>query len=76
MKTNTPNLRESTGPYSLSVRGASAHFGYSAQTIYDLIYKGELVRGVHYLKLGKKVVIVVEMFIHWMIEKDGSNKEN
>ncbi len=59
-------------PYSLTVNEAAAHFGFAAQTLYDWISRGKLHRGKHYLKIGKKVVIIREAFISWMRGEDGT----
>ena len=59
-------------PYSLSPNQMETYFGFKAKTIYDLMYAGRLHRGYHYLKVGKKVVIVCDKFIEWMEENDGS----
>ena len=58
-------------PYSLTPEEAGKHFGFPRQVIYDLICKGELLRGIHYYKVGRKVLIIREKFIEWMKEKDG-----
>ena len=60
-------------PYSLSVRDAAVHFGFAAQTLYDWISIGKLHRGTHYLKVGKKIVIVRRAFIQFLQQEDGSN---
>jgi excisionase family DNA binding protein len=59
-------------PFSLTVSEAALYFGFATQTLYDWISRGKLQRGDHYLKIGKKVVIVRENFIDWMIKQDGS----
>ena len=61
-------------PYSLTVKGASEHFGLAEGTLYNWIYNGRLRRGVHYLKVGKKPMIIREKFIELMEEEDGSWK--
>jgi excisionase family DNA binding protein len=58
-------------PYSLTVKDAAKYFGLAAQTFYNWINIGKLHRGIHYLKIGKKVVIVREKFIEWMEAQDG-----
>ena len=58
-------------PYSLSINEASRHFGLATGTFYNWINIGKLHRGIHYLKIGKKVVIVREKFIEWMEAQDG-----
>lgn len=58
-------------PYSLTVKEAAGHFGFHRQTLYDMIHQGRLLRGVHYLKIGKKIVIIRSAFIEWMVEQDG-----
>ena len=59
-------------PFSLTVNEAALYFGFAPQTLYDWISRGKLHRGEHYLKIGKKVVIVRESFINWMRKQDGS----
>ena len=59
-------------PYSLSVQGAAAYFGFASHTLYQWIPDGKLLRGKHYLKVGKKVVIIREAFIEFMEAMDGS----
>ena len=72
MKSSTPKAENTAHvPYSLSPKAAATHFGFSPSTIYDLISRGKLCRGLHYLKVGKKVVIIREKFIQWMTEQDG-----
>ena len=65
-------------PYSLSIKDAAMHFGLATQTFYNYISTGKLHRGIHYLKVGKKVVILRDKFIEFMREEDGSQsrKEN
>ena len=62
-------------PYSLSPNQMELYFGFKPKTIYDLIHTGKLHRGYHYLKVGKKVVIICEKFIEWMEEHDGYKSE-
>ena len=59
-------------PYSLSPNQMELYFGFKSKAIYDLIYSGRLHRGYHYLKVGKKVVVICDKFIEWMEENDGS----
>ena len=58
-------------PYSLSINEASRHFGLATKTFYNWITIGKLHRGIHYLKIGKKVVIVRDKFIEWIETQDG-----
>ena len=61
-------------PYTLSIKGAAAYFGFAPQTLYDWISRGKLHRGEHYLKIGeKKVLIVREAFITFLEKEDGTN---
>jgi len=53
-------------PYSLTVKDAAGHFGYTPQALYDMIYSGKLQLNEHYLKIGKRVLIIRKMFIEWM----------
>lgn len=56
------------------MKGAAEHFGYAPQSLYDMISQGRLIRGIHYLKIGeKKVLIIREAFIKWLLEQDGVN---
>jgi len=59
-------------PYSLSVEGASEYFGLAKQTLYKWISIGKLHRGYHYLKVGRKPVIIRDAFIELMRQEDGS----
>ena len=58
-------------PYSLSINEASRHFGLAVQTFYNMINIGKITQGIHYLKIGRKVVIVRDKFIEWMEAQDG-----
>ena len=60
-------------PFSLSVKDAAKHFGFHPKTLYDWISQGRLHRGKHYLKIGKKVLIVRHAFIEFLYKEDGSN---
>lgn len=60
-------------PFSLTVKDAAVHFGFAPQTLYDWISEGRLHRGEHYLKVGRKVVIVREAFIDFLRKEDGYN---
>lgn len=57
-------------PYSLSIKAAADHFGFAKQTLYQWINSGKLLRGTHYLKIGKKVIIIREAFIRWLNSED------
>lgn len=59
-------------PFSVSPNQMESYFGFKPKAIYDLIYTGKLQRGYHYLKIGKKLVIVCDKFIEWMEACDGS----
>ena len=63
-------------PYSLDIAGASAYFGVAKQTLYKWICIGKLHRGHHYLKIGRKPVIIREAFIDFMKREDGSVGQN
>lgn len=67
------SIRQNFEPYSLAVNDAAKYFGFAAQTLYDWISRGKLHRGIHYLKIGKKVVIVREKFVEFMRDEDGSS---
>jgi transposase len=58
-------------PFSLSIKGAENHFGLSAGTLYNWISNGTLSRGRHYLKAGRKVLIIRQAMIEFLREKDG-----
>ena len=62
-------------PYSLNVKSASDHFGFAEQTLYQWVNNGRLVRGIHYLKVGVKVLIIREAFIDFMEKEDGSKSQ-
>jgi len=38
-----------------------------------MVSNGELLRGKHYLKVGRKVLILRQGFIEWLLERDGVN---
>lgn len=61
-------------PYSLRVKAAADHFGIKAQTLYQWINDGRLIRGKHYLKIGKVVCIIREAFIEYMREVDRNGR--
>lgn len=58
-------------PYTMTIKDAAPYFGYSAQSFYDMIYRGELIFGTHFLKAGKKVLIIVKEFKIFLHEKSG-----
>ena len=60
-------------PYTLSVKGAAQYFGIEPKTFYNLINQGKLLRGKHYLKMGRKVLIVRQALIEYLHTGDGSN---
>lgn len=72
VKNNTLDNEHSKAPppYSLSIKGASEHFGFAVQTLYNWINNGRLIRGVHYRKIGNKPMIIREKFIEWMEAED------
>ena len=57
-------------PYSLSVKGAAEYFGFAEHTLYQWISDGRLIRGVHYRKAGRKVLIIREAMIDFIREED------
>jgi excisionase family DNA binding protein len=67
MEVNMQNLE----PYTLTVKGAAAYFGYHPQTIYKLIYGNKLQFGTHYLKVGGKILIKVKEFKKYLHEEAG-----
>ena len=58
-------------PYTLGIKAASKHFGIAEQTFYNKISSGELRPFIHYLKYGKKVLIIREGFIRYLFERSG-----
>lgn len=62
-------------PYTLNIKGAAKHFGLAAGTFYNWINNGKLIRGVHYLKVGNKPLIIREKFIQWMEEQDDGSRK-
>ena len=58
-------------PYSFTIKDAALYFGFAPRTFYDWINTGRLHRGIHYLKVGRKVVILREPFIEFMRKEDG-----
>ena len=65
------NSERNPAPYSFSITGASVHFGIAKHTFYNWINEGRLHRGHHYLKVGRKVLIVREAFIEFLQDEDG-----
>jgi predicted site-specific integrase-resolvase len=61
-------------PFSLSPKKAEAHFSIAAQTIYNWVKEGRLVRDKHYLKVGSRLVIVRDEFIEFLRKE--SNNDN
>ncbi len=59
-------------PFSLSIKQAASYFGLAEDTFYHWISEGRLHRGHHYIKVGRKNLIVREAFIKWLREQDGS----
>jgi hypothetical protein len=64
--------RPNFAPFCVSPNQMESYFGFKPKAIYDLIYTGKLQRGYHYLKIGKKLVIVCDKFIEWLEACDGS----
>jgi len=58
-------------PYTLQIKHAAPFFGYHPKTLYAKISSGELVLGLHYLRVGGKVLIITEAFKKWMFEQSG-----
>ena len=58
-------------PYSLRPKEAAKHFGFAESTLSNWICQGRLIRGVHYYKVGARVLIITEAFIDWLREQDG-----
>jgi len=69
------NEIEDPHPYSLSINGASAYFGPAKQTLYKWISEGRLHRGYHYLKVGRKPLIIHDAFVEFMRQEDGYLRE-
>jgi len=64
---------KNTPPFSLSIKGASEHFGLQPKTLYNWISNGRLAIGVHYLKVSNKPLIIRDAFINWMKEESNVN---
>lgn len=58
-------------PYTMQIKDAAQHFGYHPKSLYAMIYSGELLFGIQYLKVGGKVLIKTKEFKQWMNEKSG-----
>lgn len=65
-------MPDKLAPYTLNIKKAAEHFGLAAHTLYNWVSNGRLIRGVHYMKVGGKPLIIREKFIEWMEEQDGS----
>jgi len=65
--------REGFEPFTLTYKDASVYFGFAEETLRHMVSNGELLRGKHYLKVGRKVLILRQGFIEWLLEKDGVN---
>ena len=59
-----------TAPYSLSPKQAEAYFGIARATLYEWLNNGKLIRGEHFLKIGRKTLIKREQFIEWLEAQD------
>ena len=59
-------------PYSLNLKGAGEHFGFTAKTLQNWIAKGRLTRGREFINIGNKPLILRDGFINWLKEQDGS----
>jgi hypothetical protein len=57
--------------YSMSVKDGARYFGIAEGTFYNNISNGELCPGEHYLKFGKKVLLLTEGIKAWIHEKSG-----
>ena len=55
----------------MPVKKAASYFGYHEKTIYAMVEGRELGIGKHYLKVGKKVLIIVRGFKEYLHEKSG-----
>ena len=58
-------------PYSIRPEQVKQFFGFEAKTIHEWVNTGRLIRGKHYLKVGKCTCIIVDAFIEFMKEVDG-----
>ena len=58
-------------PYTMPPKQAAAYFGFHEKTIYAMVESRELGIGRHYLKVGKKVLIIVNGFKQYLHEKSG-----
>jgi len=73
---NLNNPTNYVNSITLTVKDASACFGFSPVTLYQWMNTGRLIRGIHWLKVGRKVLIVKDEFFQWMKEQDGSYVSN
>ena len=58
--------------YTLKLKDAVYVFGIARQTIYNWVSSGRLIRGVHYLKPARTILIKREAFIQFLEDEDGS----
>ena len=60
----------------LTTSEASHIFKFPEQTLYNLIHKGVLVKGIHYFKpVPKKILFSKEAMKRW-VESSGEEQEN
>jgi len=63
-------------PYSLTPETAAEHFGIAAGTLYNWVSEGCLIRGQHYLKIGRKTLIVRDAMIEYLRGVDNGNQDS
>ena len=61
-------MKTSFAPYSLSVKAAEEYFELQPRSIYEMIRTGKIRLNYHYLKIGRKVLILREPFIEFLNE--------
>lgn len=59
-----------TPPYSLSPKQAEVYFGIARANLYEWLNNGKLIRGEHFLKIGRKTLIKRKQFIEWLEEQN------
>lgn len=75
MSKTTKELKRGPAPYSLSIKGASEYFGVTKEDLYKWMYSGPLRRGVHYLNIGRKPLIIREAFAEFLKEEKEKDEE-
>jgi hypothetical protein len=55
----------------MSLDAAGEYFGYTPKAFRCMIYRGELIYGTHFMKAGKKILIIVKGFKIFLHAKAG-----